>query len=725
MIDVRHLLRAIPPIVADGVRNVVLSPWHPHRTLHGRPEPIVTYHARLGDLYAHSLYGDPEALARHLAELVGDAVDVAARRPRQSLVLALFDVAVELAEQNRLSWSFLFPALDAARANDPVYALGVRRRLDELEPLLLHEQPIRATFDAVVADLITGLACSFLPECAFPNGSDDDDQPAAASRLTAPLIDLAPDARDLVGRLLGNFFGEDAHNRDPITFRAFQATRNRLFDNVLAASGLSQEQADKNPHKLIGPSDSELTGAALAEAYLAGTPFLALLQLPLPFVIPKAIRFEHTHIIAGTGHGKTQLMQTLLLGDLDDPERPAIVAIDSQGAMLKTIARLERFDPARDDRLVILDPADIEWPLRLNIFDVNRDRLDALPRAEREQILAGIVELYDYIFGALLGAELTQKQSVVFRFLAQFMLAIPNATIHTLRELLEHPKPYFQYLDRVSPTARTFLADQLFDPKNREYEQTRRQVLRRLYGILSNPTFERMFSHPRNAIDMKRLLDGGKVLLVNTAKDVLKGEASAIFGRFVIALIMQAAFERAADPVHKRRPAFIYIDEAAEYFDDNIDTLLIQARKFNVGLVFAHQFLDQLTPGLRGSVMTNPAIRFAGGLSHRDASALAPDMRTTSDFLLGSNKRRHDTQFATFVRHMTSSAIRLAVPLGAVEREPRMTNAAYAQLLARTRAAVAAPIDESTAPAAQPVKVSSAEPAAATESCPQEFADRY
>ena len=100
-------------------------------------------------------------------------------------------------------------------------------------------------------------------------------------------------------------------------------------------------------------------------------------------------------------------------------------------------------------------------------------------------------------------------------------------------------------------------------------------------------------------------------------------------------------------------------------------------------------------------------------------------MRTTSEFLLGSNKRRHDTQFATFVRHTTSSAIRLSVPLGAAEREPRMTNAAYAQLLARTRAAVAAPIDESTAPAAEPVKVSSAEPAAATESCPQEFADRY
>lgn len=720
MVDARRLLRALPSFVADGVRNVALSPWHPHRAI-GRPETIAAYHARLANLDGRALYRQTDVLAGGICACLQGAIEACGRKPRQHVQDALIDLCAGLLRQNGMNWDDVpFPTPDRSQINDPVYVLGLRRKLDELEPLLVHQAPILITFEEVLDNIIGGLIAHYFPKSAFHMGEAAAEP---ASGLTAPLVDLV-DGRDLVAAIFAVFVNDDAHNRDPITFRAYQTTRNTLVQNMLEASGLTREQAEKSPNKMIAPASSELTGAALAEAYLAGTPFLPLLEMPLPFVIPKPVRFEHTHIIAGTGHGKTQLMQTLLLGDLDDIERPAVVAIDSQGAMLKTIARLDCFDPAQDDRLVILDPADIEWPLRLNIFDVNRARLDALPRAEREQILAGIVELYDYIFGALLGAELTQKQSVVFRFLAQFMLAIPNATIHTLRELLEHPKPYFKYLDRVSPTARTFLADQLFDPKNREYEQTRRQVLRRLYGILSNPTFERMFSHPRNAVDMKRLLDDGKVLLVNTAKDVLKGEASAIFGRFVIALIMQAAFERAADPVHKRRPAFIYIDEAAEYFDDNIDTLLIQARKFNIGLVFTHQFLDQLTPGLRGSVMTNPAIRFAGGLSHRDASALAPDMRTTSDFLLGSNKRRHDTQFATFVRHTTPSAIRLAVPLGAVEREPRMSDAAYAQLLARTRAAVAAPIDEVVAPV-EPLAAASASPDAPADNCPQEFADRY
>ena len=103
-----------------------------------------------------------------------------------------------------------------------------------------------------------------------------------------------------------------------------------------------------------------------------------------------------------------------------------------------------------------------------------------------------------------------------------------------------------------------------------------------------------MLSAPNNRLDMSDALNAGKIVLVNTAKDFLKGERSSFLGRYFIALTLQAALERAAMPEGKRRPAFLYIDEAAEYFDDNIDNLLTQARKYKLGVVFRHQYLDQL-----------------------------------------------------------------------------------------------------------------------------------
>ena len=133
-------------------------------------------------------------------------------------------------------------------------------------------------------------------------------------------------------------------------------------------------------------------------------------------------------------------------------------------------------------------------------------------------------------------------------------------------------------------------------------------------------------------------MQNGKVVLINTSKALLKSDASALFGRYMIALTIKAAFERVTTAA--RKPAFLIVDEAAEYFDDNVETLLSQARKFNLGVVLAHQHLDQLSTGLRSSVAANTSIKLAGGVSDKDARALAADMRTDADFITGMAKHR-------------------------------------------------------------------------------------
>ena len=585
---------------------------------------------------------------------------------------------------------FDFPTINFAipLALDDIVAL--RAYLEEKRHFLLYADQILPAWSKRFSYLWSTIFIH-LPDLMF---APEQSAPTGSLKLAQPVLQTIAKPRDMVDALVRGMI--DAVTADHNLFRSLGAA---LDNNIWTVTGVAPDDRATTTRAPLLPSDCKEPATALAGLYLADTPFLPLLSEEIALNIPQSLRFEHCHIVAGTGHGKTQLMQSMMLADFDDPTRPAVVAIDSQGDLIRTLAKLDRFNPATDDRLIILDPADNEWPLRLNLFDVNRERMAEMSRGDREQLLAGIIELYDYIFGALLGAELTQKQSVVFRFLAQLMLAIPNATIHTLRQLLEDPAPYLAYIEQLPPTARTFLNEHLFvapkrGQKPNDYNATRSQVLRRLYGILSNPTFERLFSHPKNALDMKSALDDGKIILVNTAKDVLKAEASAIFGRYMIALIVKAALERAANPLERRRPAFVYIDEASDYFDDNIDTLLIQARKYNVGITIAHQYLDQLTPALRASVMSNPAIRFAGGLSSKDAVTLREDMRTTSEFLLGARKQQTQTEFACFARNLTPNAMKLTLTLGQAEREPKMSDADYQRLVNRVRAAVAAPIAE-------------------------------
>jgi hypothetical protein len=180
----------------------------------------------------------------------------------------------------------------------------------------------------------------------------------------------------------------------------------------------------------------------------------------------------------------------------------------------------------------------------------------------------------------------------------------------------------------------------------------------------------------------------------NTAKDLLKSDGCQLFGRFFIALIAQAALQRAAIPEDRRRATFVYIDEAHEYFDDTIDELLNQARKFKVGLVLAHQNLEQLSERLRATIMASTSIKLAGGLSARDAAAFAREMRCEPEFVQGARKRAKTTEFACWIKNTTPQAIMLEVPLGVVNDMPSLPAEAYAQLIAANRARYCAPAGE-------------------------------
>jgi hypothetical protein len=396
------------------------------------------------------------------------------------------------------------------------------------------------------------------------------------------------------------------------------------------------------------------------------------------------------HIVGGAGHGKTQTLQHLIAADLAAVAPPSLIIIDSHGDMLSAIERLDLFHPNHGrltDRLIIIDPEDVEHPPALNMFDMGSQRLATYTPAQREQVEAATIELYDYIFRAL-SADLTSKQGVAFAFVARLLLTIPGATIHTLRELMEDASPsidkspFHNAIGQLDDTARAFFEAHFF---TKAFADTKRQIARRIYDFIRNKTFERMFSSSVNKLDMFEAMNSGAIVLVNTSKALLKSAASALFGRYMIALTLRAAFERVAIPPDQRRPAFLIIDEAADYFDSNVDALLTQVRKYKLGLVFAHQYLDQLDGGLRASFAANTAIKFAGGVSDKDARALAPDMRCKPEFITSQRKNDDHTTFAAFVRNLTPTALSLTVPFGTLDRLPQMTQEAHADLRERKR----------------------------------------
>ena len=500
-----------------------------------------------------------------------------------------------------------------------------------------------------------------------PNLLRLDTADRTAITFNTDLLDLIDDLPPRVEEMLHVSFAPEL---EPL--HLLKQVRLRLNHNLIVASGgmpgkdvAARQLKLPTKNKAIAPHD-------VAKAYLGGTPLQSLLNFPVPVTLPNATRFEHMHIVAGSGHGKTQTLQHLILRDLEAVAagEASIIVMDSQSDLINTIAGLEVFAPggALADRLVHIDPTDIEWPVALNLFDAGLERLDQYAPLDRERLTNSILELYDFVLGSLLDAGMTQKQTVIFRYITRLLLHIPGATIHTLRELLEDggADKYQAHINKLEGSARTFF-DTEFNGK--EFVATKRQVVRRLYGILENQTFERMFTHPKSKLDLFAEMNAGKVILINTAKDLLKEQGTEIFGRFFIALIAQAAQERAVLPKTERKPTFVYVDEANDYFDRNIGIILSQARKYNVGIVLAHQFLGQLEPRLHDAISANTSIKFAGGVSAKDARTLANDLRTDATFISDQSK----LNFAAFIKGQTKRAISLSIEPGQMEQAPRMS----------------------------------------------------
>ena len=509
-------------------------------------------------------------------------------------------------------------------------------------------------------------------------------QTLSPSPFNVPMMNALNEPKVLIDRLY-NIVCDAKY----VNLGLFADLRERVYANLCQASNVVPHSEHKRPLKHAMDRDEPLS--ELVDIYLAGTPFVPYLNAPIPLKLTYEDRFSHMHVVGGSGAGKTQLLQHLILHDLQSEDPPALVIVDSQTDLINKLSHLALFDPnggALADRLIYITPRDIKYPPALNIFDVNRERLGQYDEATKEQVTAGVIQTFDYLFNGLLGADLTAKQGVFFRFVARLMLALPetmgrNATILDLINLMDDGEPYRKAIESLPPIQRNFFER---DFPSKTFAQTKEQIRYRLNAILENPTLARLFTSPKTKVDLFTALNSNAIILVDTAKDFLKGSSSH-FGRIFISLVLQAVLERAALPERERKPAFLIVDEAAAYFDSNIDDLLTEARKYKLGCVFAHQFLDQCTNPLRSSLAANTSIKTASGVTMSDARALAPDLRTTPDFILSQPK----LHFAAHIRNVTPQAVSIPVPVGVLEGQPRLSHAAYEELRVLNRLRVSLP----------------------------------
>lgn len=511
---------------------------------------------------------------------------------------------------------------------------------------------------------------------------------------TSEVIDLIPDPHTAIFEMYIPLFKKEARELGLFASQRAQILSNE--ENVIDQNPKLKKARLPTP-ALHGANPRESVHLFLRGTCLESIFFHAVAFEGPDFGISLTARYEHSHIIGGSGAGKTTLIQQMVLDDLAHEEPPAMVIIDPKGLLVERIQKLDIFNPhdgRLKDRLIIIDPTH-DNPPALNMFfpatKTNRKHTESVRRQIENQAISN----FAYIFSSV-GSKLTDKQSVPFTFLVRLLFSIPDATILTLLELLDDPAPkltaskFASHILRLDPITRGFFDHEYYD---RNFANTRKEIKARLYSILMRPEFVGMFSAPERKLDMFDCLQEGKIVLVNTAMNALGSEGSSLLGRYIIALTLNAAFERVSLPRAQWTPAFLIIDEFQEFADEQkTPELLRLSREYNLGIVLAHQQMHsaEFNDALRNSISTNTSIKYAAAVEGIDLGYVARDLHCEPSFLTSQRRTKDTAQFACFVRNLTNSAVSISVPLGNIQAEPQMTPEGHRELLRRNAAALSA-----------------------------------
>ncbi|MEO8086222.1 MAG: type IV secretion system DNA-binding domain-containing protein [Bacteroidota bacterium] len=318
-------------------------------------------------------------------------------------------------------------------------------------------------------------------------------------------------------------------------------------------------------------------------------------------------RLKHTHVIGATGTGKSTFLLNLITQDIQQGN--GVGVLDPHGDLIENI--LERIPQNRINDVIIIDPADAEFPVGFNILKAHSD-------IEKEILSSDLVAA----FKRLSTSWGDQMNSVFANAILAFLESSEGGTLMDLRRFLIEKPFRDSFLKTVT------------DPNVSYYWQKEFPILKstsigpiltRLDTFL-RPKLIRNMVAQKESPDFEAILDSKKILLVKLSQGLIGNENSYLLGTFLVSKLQQAAMARQAKSKEARSDFFLYIDEFQNFITPSMSSILSGARKYHLGLILAHQDMQQLVKydsELASSVISNAGTRICFRLGDTDAKKFA------------------------------------------------------------------------------------------------------
>lgn len=322
-------------------------------------------------------------------------------------------------------------------------------------------------------------------------------------------------------------------------------------------------------------------------------------------------RRRHMYLIGKTGMGKSTIQENMIVGDIRAGNGLAVV--DPHGDLAEKIIQYIPNNRIKD--VVYFNPADMDYPIAFNVLEQVDPHL-------RHLVASGLLGVFQKLWADSWGPRL----EYILRNAILAILDFPGSTLLGVVRMLSDKTYRKRVVANIKdPVVKAFWEKEFASYADKFASEAVSPIQNKVGQFLSSSLMRNIIGQVKSAINIREIMDEGKILIMNLSKGRIGEDNSALLGAMMITKIQLAAMSRVDMPEKERKDFYLYIDEFQNFSTDSFANILSEARKYHLNLILAHQYIEQLSEKVKPAVFGNVGTMVSFRVGATDAEELAKE----------------------------------------------------------------------------------------------------
>ncbi len=322
-------------------------------------------------------------------------------------------------------------------------------------------------------------------------------------------------------------------------------------------------------------------------------------------------RRRHMYIVGKTGMGKTTMLENMVLNDIYAGH--GVGYIDPHG---DTAEKIIDFIPSwRMNDVVYFNPADLDYPIGFNI-------LETINASQKHLVASGLMGVFKKIWPDVWSS----RMEYILNNTILALLDFPGTTLLGINRMLADEDYRRRVVKAVKdPVVKSFWQTEFASYSEKYQQEAVAPIQNKIGQFLSASVIRNIVAQVKSRINIREIMDNKKIFIMNLSKGRIGEDNSRLLGGMLITKLQLSAMERVDMPELDRKDFFLYVDEFQNFATESFANILSEARKYRLGLVLAHQYMEQLDEKVLAAVIGNVGTMITFRVGSTDAEILAKE----------------------------------------------------------------------------------------------------